>query len=208
MGLQDPQGALTMDELMDHEGEVWVVLKQHNRAARSLLAVFRCSLNAQFYAKTHRGFQKKFDSVTDMMEDTNTRGVMTPLKTAYYHALGKRATNAGSPSTPERRHKGKRTRILSPGGVQLSETDGSTDSTLSTHGMIPEGDPFSRMAAKNSAEWNFDHIDQQTVSNIAGLCPDAYLEKLRALLGIITDPDIALTQVVAWRQDNQESENV
>ena len=208
MGLQDPQGALTMDELMDHEGEVWVVLKQHNRAARSLLAVFGCSLNAQFYAKTHRGFQKKFDSVTDMMEDTNTRGVMTPLKTAYYNALGKRATNAGTPSTPERRHKGKRTRVLSPGGAQFSTAGGSTDSTLSSRGVIPEGDLFGRMAAQHSADWIFAHIDPQTVSNIAGLCPAANLEELRELLGIITDPDIAITQVMAWRQEQNKDENV
>jgi hypothetical protein len=208
MGLQDPQGALTMEELMDHEGEVWVVLKQHNRSARSLLAVFGCPLNAQFYAKTHRGFQKKFDSVTDMMEDTKTRGVMTPLKTAYYHALGKRATNAGTPSTPERRHKGKRSRVLSPGGGQVSEEGDSTGSTLSTHGVLPEGDLFSHMAANNSTEWTFQHIDPQTASNIAGLCPDAYLEELRALMGIITDPDIAITQVMAWRQAQLDIENV
>jgi hypothetical protein len=143
-----------------------------------------------------------------MMEDTKTRGVMTPLKTAYYQALGKRATNAGTPSTPERRHKGKRSRVLSPGGAHFSEEGDSTGSTLSTHGVLPEGDLFSHMAANNSAEWTFQHIDPQTASNIAGLCPDAYLEELRALMGIITDPDIALTQVMAWRQAQQDSKNV
>eukprot|EP00978_Attheya_sp_CCMP212_P022329 scaffold66527_cov60-Attheya_sp.AAC.2 len=64
MGIQDPQGALTMEELLDHEGSVWVVLKQHNRSNSRLLAVFGCPVNAQFYAKTHRGFQKRYDSHT------------------------------------------------------------------------------------------------------------------------------------------------
>jgi hypothetical protein len=83
MGMQDPQGALTMDELLDHEGPVWVVLRQHNKVPKQLLAVFPCSINAQFYAKNHKGFQKKFASTTDMLEDGYTRGVMQPLKAAY-----------------------------------------------------------------------------------------------------------------------------
>jgi hypothetical protein len=48
MGIMDPQGALTMDELLDHEGEVWVVLKQHNKIPRQLLAVFPSSISAQY----------------------------------------------------------------------------------------------------------------------------------------------------------------
>jgi hypothetical protein len=74
--------------------------------------------------------------------------------------------------------------------------------------VIPEGDLFGRMAAQHSADWIFAHIDPQTVSNIAGLCPAANLEELRELLGIITDPDIALTQVMAWRQEQNNEENV
>jgi hypothetical protein len=55
MGIQDPNGALTMDELLDHKGPVWVVLKQHSKSANKLLVVFGCPVNAKVYAKTHRG---------------------------------------------------------------------------------------------------------------------------------------------------------
>eukprot|EP00978_Attheya_sp_CCMP212_P040607 scaffold223622_cov31-Attheya_sp.AAC.2 len=117
MGIQDPQRALTMEELLDHEGSVWVVLKQHNRSNNRLLAVFGCPVNAQFYAKTHRGFQKRYDSVTDMFEEGNGRGIIQPLKAAYYAALGNRANATAAPSTPEHRQQGKRTRIRSPGNA-------------------------------------------------------------------------------------------
>jgi hypothetical protein len=46
MGMQDPQGALAMEELLDHEGLVWVVLKQHNKVPKQLLAVCPSSINA------------------------------------------------------------------------------------------------------------------------------------------------------------------
>jgi hypothetical protein len=208
MGIQDPQGALTMEELLDHEGSVWVVLKQHNRSNNRLLAVFGCPVNAQFYAKTHRGFQKRYDSVTDMFEESNGRGIIQPLKAEYYAALGRRANEAATPSTPEHRQQGKRTRIRSPGNTTTSTSSGGSCSTISSRGILPHHqDPFAQQVAAVSAEWQFDHIDPQVVSSITGLCPDENLEQLRTLLGIITDPNVAIAQVMAWRTTTPKNQN-
>jgi hypothetical protein len=48
------------------------------------------------YAKTHRGFQKRFESVTDMFDQMPDRGLISPLKAAYNEAL---AHNRPMPTT-------------------------------------------------------------------------------------------------------------
>jgi hypothetical protein len=83
--------------------------------------------------------------------------------------------------------------ILSPRGAQLWASSHSTNSTISSHGVLPQGDFFARTASTASIKWTFDHIDPHTVSNIARLRPGAYLEELWELLGIVFDPDFALT---------------
>jgi hypothetical protein len=199
-----------MEELLDHEGSVWVVLKQHNRSNNRLFAVFGCPVNAQFYyAKTHRGFQKRYDSVTDMLEESNGRGIIQPLKAAYYASLGRRANESATPSTPEHRQQGKRTRIRSPGNTTASTSSGGSRSTISSRGILSQHqDPFAQQAAAVSTEWQFDHIDHQVVSSITGLCPNENLEQLRTLLRIITtDPNVAIAQVMAWRTTKTENQN-
>jgi hypothetical protein len=207
MGIQDPQGALTMEELLDHESSVWVVLKQHNRVPSELLAVFGCPVNAQFYAKTHRGFQKRFESVTDMFDQMPDRGIIAPLRAAYNDAIAQRTNENATPATPEHRHKGKRSRIKSPGTANTAASGSTARSSLSSHGMDPATDLFARNASSHSDEWQFDHIDKADVEYMVGKCPPAQLEKLRQLLGIVTDPDFALTQVLAWRAKHNKNNN-
>jgi hypothetical protein len=64
----------------------------------------------QFYAKNHKGFQKKFASTTDMLEDGYAWGVMQLLRAAYHKALAQRSHAASTPGSPEHRQQIKRSR--------------------------------------------------------------------------------------------------
>ena len=68
-------------------------------------------------------------------------------------------------------------------------------------------DMFAHVAATKSTEWKFEHIDQSDVEYMVGKCPPAQLEKLRLLLGIVTDADFALKQVLAWRAEDTKTNN-
>jgi hypothetical protein len=201
MGMQHPPGALKMHELIDHEGTVWAVLNQHGRGNNErLLSVFSNPMDAQHYAKSQRGFQRKYDSVTDMFDHNNGRGVMQDLKTKYYAALGARRNAMAAPGTPTQRQDAKRSRIRSPpSGQSRSSATNHTNSTMSSHSFASRGDFFAEVSGA-SQEWTFPQHDAQEVKHIVALCPAAHLEELRTLLKILTDVDIALTQVQKWRK--------
>jgi hypothetical protein len=185
--------------------------KKHNKIPKQLLAVFPCSVNAQFYAKNHKGFQKKFAPTTDMLEDGYTQGVMQPLKAAYHKALAQRSHAASTPGSPEHRQQTKRSRIRSPfGSAQRNvASSASSPSTLSSHGIPPHHDPFFTQPSNTRLEdWQFDHMDPSTVSHIVGLCPPENMEQLRIFMSIATEPDMALSQVMAWRKQSSNNQNV
>jgi hypothetical protein len=202
MGLDVPHGALTVDDLLDHEGKVWAVLKQHSRSTRQLVAVFASTFDAQKYARDHKGMQKGYDCVTTMFDENNSRGVMLPLKTAYYAALGRRANqHAGAaPTTPNRPPQSKRSRQFSPGSN--NDSTASSSSTLSSQG-VPRTDFFAS-ASSGCAEWIFPQHDAGMVQCVVSMCPDEHLEELRELLRITSDINTALLQVTDWRTTNDE----
>jgi hypothetical protein len=73
--------------------------------------------------------------------------------------------------------------------------------------MAPVNDLFAHAVSSHSDEWKFDHIDPTDVKYMVAKCPPAQLEKLRQLLGIVTDPDFALKQVLAWRAKTTRENN-
>eukprot|EP00978_Attheya_sp_CCMP212_P042383 scaffold257299_cov32-Attheya_sp.AAC.1 len=74
MGLDVPHGALTVEDLLNHEGKVWAVLKQHSRSSRQLIAVFSCTFDAQKYCRDHKGMQKGYDCVTNNVRREQFKG--------------------------------------------------------------------------------------------------------------------------------------
>eukprot|EP00978_Attheya_sp_CCMP212_P010995 scaffold26864_cov63-Attheya_sp.AAC.3 len=151
MGLDVPHGALTVDDLLDHEGKVWAVLKQeHSLSSRQLIAVFSSTFDAQKYTRDHKGMQKGYDCIMTMFDENNSRGVMLPLKTAYYAALGERANRLASesPFTPNRPPQTKHSRQFSPGNT--NDGAASSSSTLSSRATPPED--FFALASRGCAE--------------------------------------------------------
>jgi hypothetical protein len=142
-----------------------------------------------------------------MFDQMPDRWLISPLKAAYNEALAQRANANNNPSTPEHRQKGKRSRIKSPSTTNTATSASTARSSLSSHDMEPVNDLFAKAASSHSDEWKFDHIDQTDVEYMVAKCPPAQLEKLRQLLGIVTDPDFALKQVLAWRAKTTRENN-
>jgi hypothetical protein len=71
---------------------------------------------------------------------------------------------------------------------------------------IPPSDFFAEAASK-SEEWTYKQHDAAMVQSLVTLCPDEYLEELRQLLRIVSDINVALIQVTAWRAPPTKESN-
>jgi hypothetical protein len=59
-----------------------------------------------------------------------------------------------------------------------------------------------------SSEWNYPNFDQDTVDHIVSLCPQEYHHKLQALMEIVSDTGIALSQVLVWKKIHNQDQDV